>query len=437
MTTPGPALPRPGSALVRTLPVVERRTISRSDDRRITFAGIGIAAGFVGLAILALALPDAVRRGAWLSLHLALAGAAATAIAAVLPFFTAALSVAPPAGRPTRILAIGGIAGGALVVSGGVAAGVPAVAVGGGLAYLGGLAAVALAAFGPLRGALGPRRALVTRAYAAAIACVAAGVILSTAFLAGWAPILERWATLKPAHAWLNTVGFLSVVVAATLVHLAPTVAGARIQPRATARVAIVGLVAGAVGLAVGLGLLLDLLVRVAALTTVGGALALVGHGVAVQRDRGRWTTDPDWHRQSSWSLLLAPVWLAIGVGIVGARFAAMGADPRAWDVAMVAPALAMGWVGQVLIGSWTHLLPAIGPGDPVAHARQRTILGTAAAARLAGLNGGVAAATIGIAVDVPTLTAGGLLVATASVIAALAVFVAAARIGLSALRAT
>ena len=114
-----------------------------------------------------------------------------------------------------------------------------------------------------------------------------------------------------------------------------------------------------------------------------------------------------------------------------------MGADPRAWDVAIVAPALAMGWVGQVLIGSWTHLLPAIGPGDPVAHARQRTILGTAAAARLAGLNGGVAAATIGIAVDVPTLAAGGLLIATASVTAALAVFVAAARIGLSALRAT
>ena len=49
---------------------------------------------------------------------------------------------------------------------------------------------------------------------------------LSTAFVAGITPIVERWALLKPAHAWLNVIGFLSLVVAATLIHLAPTVVG-------------------------------------------------------------------------------------------------------------------------------------------------------------------------------------------------------------------
>lgn len=412
------------------LPVLQRPAISRHDDRRITFAGLAAAAGLLALALGSLALPDPVRRGAWLPLHLTLAGGAATAVAAVLPFFTAALAVAPPAGRPTRILAIGGIAGGALVVSGGVAAGVPAVAVGGGLAYLGGLAAVALAAFTPLRRALGPRRPLVTRAYAAALASVALGAALATAFLAGWTPVLERWATLKPAHAWLNVIGFLSVVVAATLVHLAPTVAGARIQPRTSARVAIVGIAGGSLATAAGLAVAIDPVVRVGAAATVVGALALAVHALEVRRDRGRWTTDPDWHRLTGLSLLLAPAWFAVAVGIAGGRFVALGADPAAWDVLIVAPALAIGWVGQVLIGSWSHLLPAIGPGDPLAHARQRTLLGTGAAARVVALNAGVAVATAGIAADAGAATAVGLALAGAAVVAGLVTFLAAARSG-------
>jgi nitrite reductase (NO-forming) len=415
------------------LPVLQRPAISRTDDRRITFAGLSIAAMLLGLAGAALLVPEPFRRGAWLPLHLALAGGAATAVAAVLPFFTAALAVAPPAGRPTRILAIGGIAGGSLVVSGGVAAGVPAVAVGGGLAYLGGLAAVALAAFLPLRGALGPRRPLVTRAYAMALAAVATGVVLGTAFLAGWTPVLERWAALKPAHAWLNVIGFLSVVVAATLVHLAPTVAGARIRPRASARLAIAGLVAGAFVTAAGLAVAADLVVWLGVGAALVGSLALVVHGLEVRRDRGRWTTDPAWHRLTGWSLLLAPAWLAVGIAIAAGRFAVLGAGPAAWDVLVIAPALAIGWVAQVLIGSWSHLLPAIGPGDPIAHGRQRTVLGTAATLRLVVLNGGAALATLGTATDVASATILGLGLALLGVAAALTTFVAAARIGASA----
>ena len=411
--------------------------MARTDDRRITFIGLSIAAGLLGLALISLGLPDPIRHGAWLPLHLALAGAASTAIAALLPFFTAALAVAPPAGRPTRVTAIGGIAGGALVVSGGVMAGVPAVAVGGGLAFLGGLAAVTVAAFGPLRGALGPRRPLVTRAYASALGSVALGVVIATAFLAGWPPLVERWALIKPAHAWLNVVGFLSVVIAATLIHLAPTVVGARIRPRSSALVAIGGLVGGTAVLSAGLVLALDPVVRVGAVIAVVGSLALVAHGLAVHRDQGRWTTDAAWHRMSSWSLLLAPIWLAVGVGLAGGRFAILGADPAAWDLAAIAPALAVGWVVQVLVGSWTHLLPAIGPGDPAAHARQRVVLGRGASARLLALDGGVALASVGVWLDIAPAVAAGFGLAALGLAASLGLFVLAARIGVGAIRSS
>jgi nitrite reductase (NO-forming) len=416
----------------RPLPVLEdrRRAISRTDDRRITFAGLTTSAAFLALAIASAALPDATRHGIWLPLHLVLAGAAATAVSAVLPFFTAALAVAPPAGRWVRILAIGGVAGGALVVSGGITAGASGLAALGGLAYLVGLVAVAAAAFRPLRGALGPRRILVTRAYAAAIGYVAAGATLSTAFLGGVTPVVERWGLLKPAHAWLNVIGFLSLVVAATLIHLAPTVAGSRIQPRASARVAIIGLAIGAPAVAVGLGLALELVVRAGVVLSAAGALGLVVHGLVIQRARGRWTTDPSWHRLTSWSLALAPVWLLVGIVIAGGPLVLRGADPGAWSVAGVAPALALGWVAQVLVGAWSHLLPAIGPGDPVAHARQRAILGRAATRRVVGLNAGAALVTAGVLGDASPLVISGVLAAGASLIAAIVAFGAAARIG-------
>ncbi|MEO7663571.1 MAG: hypothetical protein ABIV26_00465, partial [Candidatus Limnocylindrales bacterium] len=77
--------------------------ISRSTDRRIAYAGLMVSAVYLGLAVASLLLPPAMRLGTWLPAHLALAGAAATAIAAVLPFFTAALVVAQPVRPAIRL----------------------------------------------------------------------------------------------------------------------------------------------------------------------------------------------------------------------------------------------------------------------------------------------------------------------------------------------
>ena len=159
----------------RALPVIEtepaRRGPDRRVDRRITYVGLGLAIGFLVAALASLAVPTGARLGAWLPLHLALAGAVGTAIAAMLPFFVTALAVAPPAPAWLR-------ATGLVLVVGGATAGMlgrlPAVgivvdvAVAGAVAYVAGMAAVGLAAMLPLRHATGTRRPLTELAYAIA-----------------------------------------------------------------------------------------------------------------------------------------------------------------------------------------------------------------------------------------------------------------------------
>jgi nitrite reductase (NO-forming) len=400
--------------------------ISRDADRRVTMGGVLAAAVLLGLAAAFLALPAADRHGLWLPLHLALAGAAATAVAAVLPFFAAAIAQARPPAPALRIGGIGLVAGGALVVSGGVARDASSVAAAGGLAYLAGIAFVAGAAFSPLRGALAPKVRVIAGAYALALAQIAVGAAMATALLAGFDPIADHWAQLKPAHAWLNVFGFLAVVVATSLMHLAPTVAGSRIRPRASAMVAVVALVTGPPLVAIGFALGSDVIARIGALGELLGAVALVVHGVVVRRDRGRWTTDPDWHRMAGLSLSAAPAWFLVAVGLASGRILWLGAVPSAWSIDVLAAPLVVGWLVQVLIGSWTHLVPSIGPGDQATHARQRAILGRGSTARLVLLNGGVALLAVGVFADgLPLVIVGGL-ASLASVVTALAMLVAA-----------
>lgn len=400
--------------------------MNRNFDRQVTLAGLSTAAGMLALALASTALPEATRRGLWLPIHLGLAGAGGTAVASVLPFFTTALAVARPARPAVRVAAIALVATGALVVSAGVVGGESTVAVAGGLLYLAGLVAVAIAAFETLIHSLGQRRQLLWIAYGAAIADVLAGVAIATAMVAGYGPVVERWGLLKPAHAWVNVFGFLSLTIAATLIHFAPTVAGSRIRGRSSATTAVAALIVGAPVVALGLAAGNDLTARAGVAIELVGAIALLAHGIAVQREHGRWTTDPGWHRLTSWSLLAAPAWFVVAAVGAGGRIVQMGADPAAWSLAVIAAPLGLGWVAQVLIGAWSHLIPAIGPGDAPAHARQRSILGCGATARIAALNLGVALLVLGEAfASVPVLAAGAALSA-ASGIAALGIFLAA-----------
>jgi nitrite reductase (NO-forming) len=424
---PNPAAPRP-SAPPAGIPVPGRGRppISRGADRRITFAGVLIAAVFLGLAGLAAAIRPILGGTPWLPLHLALAGAAGTAIASVLPFFTPALAQAQPARPSLRIAAVAAVSAGGGLAALGMTTGVPAISSTGGSVYVAGIAAVAAATFLPLRETLGFRFRLVHAAYAVALGSVALGVTLAAAMLAGWEPVVGAWARLKPTHAWLNLFGFVALVIAASLVHLAPTVAGTRIRPRRSGALALRGLMIGAPLVAAGFATGSDVLGRVGALIELVGGASLAIHGLVVWRDRGNWTTDPAWHRFTSLSLLAAPLWLVVAIVVAGGRVLWLGATPAAWSVDQLALPLVVGGIGQILVGSWTHLVPAIGPGDLARHAAQRAWLGRAALPRWLAWNLGAAAASLGLAVDAQTLvTLGGIAIA-ASLAGSLAVLLGA-----------
>jgi nitrite reductase (NO-forming) len=405
-----------------TLEPGPRQSTARAADRRITVVGLAVAGGFLAAALAAMVLPVPARHGLWLPVHLGLAGAAGTAIASVLPFFVAALSVVRPIGPTVRGIAIALIAVGALTASFGVVSGAQWLALAGAACYVVGLGAVSFAAFWPLRSRAGRRQTMILAAYGAAIAMVVVGVGMAGTMLAGYPPAVDRWGLLKPAHAWLNVFGFLSVIVAATLVHLAPTVAGARIVPRRSAVLALTGLVGGAPLVALGFVFGSDLLAQLGAIAELSGAIGLVTHAFAVHRDRGHWTTDPDWHRVASGSLLIAPVWLLVAVAVAAGRVLAYGAVTAAWSLDGIAAPLAVGWVAQVLIGAWTQLLPAIGPGDMAAHARQRARLGRVGIGRLVALNLGVGAIVCGEATGWTPMIGIGLFLGGGALVASLAI---------------
>jgi len=389
------------SLQARALPVLEtepaRRGPDRSADRRVTLAGLVVAIIFVALAVLSLALPAGARLGLWLPVHLALAGAAGTAIAAMLPFFVAALAVGRPVPAPVRVASLVLVAGGALLgVAGRLASGgdTSLVAAGGAGAFVAGMTLVGLSAALPLRAASGTRRVITEAAYAVAIVDVLVGVSIVALFLAGDADVVSAWSRLRAAHAWLNLLGFVTLVIAGTLVHFAPTVAGSRIRRRRAGATAVSLLAIAAplvaTGYAAGAAALAGVLASAGVVAALAGAAALALHGLHAHRDRAGWTTDLAWHRFTGTSLLLAPAWLLVATLVAAAGVLAHGTGPGSWRLDDLIGPLVLGFVLQVLLASVTHLVPAIGPGTPDAHARQRRLLGRVATWRLLGFNLGV-----------------------------------------------
>ena len=80
----------------------------------------------------------------------------------------------------------------------------------------------------------------------------------------------------------------------------------------------------------------------------------------------------------------------------VGASSVPARTPPRRSATLLLGP-LVLGWVGLTVLASATHLVPAIGPGDPAAHARQRTTLGRWSTVRLVAANAGVGLLALGL----------------------------------------
>lgn len=414
------------SALRRRAPAIDR-----SLDRLVALAAIAIAVGYLVAALAATALPVTVRIGAWLPLHLALAGGASTAIAGVVPFFTAAFAAAPPADIRLRSAAVAFVAVGTAILTAGMAGRASSVAVLGGTLFVTGVVLTGFATIRPLGRALGPSRGIVTRGYVAALALVAIGATIAILFVAGWPPLLEIWVRARPAHAWLNLFGFVSLVIATTLLHFFPTVIGARIAADRPARATVAGLAVGAPVVALGLLLGSDLVAWAGAGFSLVGGAALAAYAAARWPTRGRWTTDLDWHRFAMGGLVSAIAWFEIGLLIGAGRILQFGAQPIAWAGELVAPPLVVGWMGLAVVASATHLIPAIGPGSPAVHARQRALLGRAAVLRLLIANAGTAALAFGPPLGFGTVGQIGLVLVAAALVATAALLATAVAIGL------
>ncbi|HWP62288.1 MAG TPA: hypothetical protein VNO86_02325, partial [Candidatus Binatia bacterium] len=213
---------------------------------------------------------------------------------------------------------------------------------------------------------------------------------LAVLFLLGAPSVLGGWPRIRVAHAWLNLFGFVGLVVTSTLVHLLPTVLGTRVRGRPTGSGAVVALAAGTAAGAAGFLLAADPLARLGGLGLVVGAGLLAAEAIRVWRARGRWTTDPGWHRFIAGSLLAAVGWFGIGSTVVGVRTILLGAVPAAWDLAPLLAPFGAGWLASAFFGSASHLVPSIGPGGPELHAAARRLLGGWGTARLLVFQGGV-----------------------------------------------
>lgn len=415
---------------VRRLPVLDieppRRGPDRRVDRRLTYLGLATAIAFLAMAVGSLLLPAGTRLGIWLPLHLALAGGAGTAIAAMVPFFAATLAVAPPASWLLRGGSIGLVAAGAILAAAGRADGVPDLAALGAWLFVAGFAGVALATMWSLRHAGGPRRPLTEAAYLLAVANVLVGVSIAGLLLAGAPDVGSRWAALKPAHGWLNVFGFVCLVIAGTLIHFAPTVAGSRIRRRPSGLLAVAGLAVGAPLVALGYATGGTVVAQLGGLATLAGAAALAVHGWQAHRDRAGWTTERAWHVFTGGSLLLAPVWLVVAATAAVARLVAHGVEAESWRFTELLGPLVLGVIAQVLVGALGFLVPALSPGSPERHAHQRRRLGRFAAARMVALNVGAGLLTVsGFLPDAndpiaAAVLAGGLILALGSLAATL-----------------
>jgi nitrite reductase (NO-forming) len=409
----------------------------RADDRRVVVASVAIAAGFL-LVAAAAALARATGSEAlppWLPLHLALAGGASTAIAGVMPFFVAALAAAHPAPLRLRAGAVALVAVGAALVS--VRGILPAAVVApevGGCVYLAGMGVVALSVrASSVRGGLMIKRPIVTIGYSLALLNVAIGASLGTLAAAGWLPVIERWAALRPAHAWSNVLGFVSLVIVSTLLHFLPTVLGTRIVPRGSAVLAVLGTAAAAPLVVTGQLTGWGAVAGGGAVLAMVGAAALALEASRIYRSRGTWTTEPGWHRMASIGLLAGVGWFAVGCTLAASLMlgAALGLVPPgdAWSSPLVMVPLALGWAVQVLIGSWTHLLPSIGPGGPREHGVQREVLGRVATPRLVALNLGALLLAVGWPLGIAIMAGAGALLAAGALVTSVGLAASALRV--------
>lgn len=378
----------------------------RLDERAILRIGLVLSIGFLAASlIVALVTAPGIQ---WAALHLALAGASMVAVGTFMPHFGVTLAGASPSSSVLRLGGVLALAAGAALVVTGVVVGPTLAAFGGAALIWSGLGVTAWTTFRPARGPLARRHPMAQVAYAVALAEVAVGIGLPVLYLAGWEPAVTAWARLKPAHVWLNLFGFVSLTITSTLVYLYPTIVGARIRMQPSLVVMVGGAILGAPLVALGSALDLQPLAAMGALVALAGGIGQLFFALEVWQRRARWTTDPGWHRLTVGHISAGMAWYAIAIATALVGISRDGPAPVGWKLGALALPLVVGWALQVLVGTASHLLPAMVSNKPAVRAAQRVTLSHMATARLLSWNAGVLVAWIGLGVGSAAMVFGG-----------------------------
>jgi nitrite reductase (NO-forming) len=398
---------------------------SRLTERHVLRLGIALAAGFIVLSAAVGFAPLGALHG-WVSIHLALAGATTVAIGTFMPHFGVTLAGTRPAPVAVRLGGVGALAGGMALVALGRPLWGDAFSAAGGMLVLIGLAITGWTTYSPLRSRLARRHPIVQATYGVALADLAVGASLAILLLLGWDPVVEAWVALKPAHAWLNVFGFVSLTIAGTLIYLWPTMLGARVRAHPTMALAVGGLLTGPPLVALGAWAGARPLAVAGAALTLAGAVGLLGYGIETWLRRGRWTRDEEWHALAVHHGLAAMTWFVATMATALVGVVRDGIAVPGWSLSAMAVPLIGGWAMQVLVGAWGHLLPAVGPGDMEAKARQRDLLARWGRLRVVAWNGGLLLLWPGFGLGMPVLIAAGAVFFGAAALTAIGLLAAA-----------
>ncbi len=354
-------------------------------------------------AVLA-ALPDGwLPAPRWLALHTLFVGAATTAIIVWSAHFAAALTRAAAASRLGLIARLGMIQVGAVLVLLGTPQSWTGVLDVGAALIAGAVVWHLIALTGMLRRAVAPRLGVVVRWYIAAALLLLAGGFAGVLIAAG-APGPVPLPRLVAAHVVLMLFGWLGMTVIGTLITLWPTVLRTRMDARSdtAARRALVLCASGVVIAAAGFVLPAWPLTVAGLLGYAGGVLVALQPLVAAARQRPPSTG-------AAWSLAAALAWFVAVLARTLLACASAGADTVVSVVDRLVPAVAVGFLGQVVLGALTGLLPTVLGGGPHAVRAAIARLEIAWRLRLVALNAGLAAAVLPL--PAPVRTAGWLLV--------------------------
>lgn len=235
-----------------------------------------------------------------------------------------------------------------------------------------------------LRGALGSRFAGTVRYYVAAASLLPVGALLGALMSRGLGD--EAHARVMSAHVQLNILGWVGLTVLGTLITLWPTMLRTRMHEDAVRSgvralpvlygslvVAIVATLGG-VPLVAGLGLL----------GYAAGIVLLARPFVTVARRK------PPVHFPT-WSVMAGVTWFA-GLVVTCAAMVATAPDSAVAHerLSTLTPALAVGFVAQVLLGALSYLVPVNVGRSPSGTRAANTVLDRGAALRVVAANTGM-----------------------------------------------